>query len=149
MWKWWRINERCKNEKNKRKEMGAEIDDRLNCRIPCHSFTCHWIRIASIVLSLVLESLTTHINEVDQSGRVFWSYSIRPIRKKTKKYTFATTLTSCYINCDIQQGKTSTLMLFVNYRVSSNNIKSTLCLPKTCHWCVLTAQHFLWMSHSN
>ena len=37
--------------------MGAEIDDRLNCRIPCHSFTCHSIRIASIVLSLVLESL--------------------------------------------------------------------------------------------
>ena len=44
-------------------------------RIPCHSFTCHWIRKASIVLCLVLESLTTHVNEVDQSGRVFCSYS--------------------------------------------------------------------------
>lgn len=26
---------------------------------------------------------------------------------------------------------------------------STPCLPKTCHWCVLTAQHFLWTSHNS
>ena len=25
----------------------------LNCRIPCHLFACHWIRIASIVLCFV------------------------------------------------------------------------------------------------
>ena len=43
----------------------------LNYGIPCHSFICRWIRIASIVLRLVLESLPTHVNEVDQSGRVF------------------------------------------------------------------------------
>ena len=48
---------------------------RLNCRIPCHSFTCHWIGIASIVLCLVLESFTSHVNEMNQSGRVFCSYS--------------------------------------------------------------------------
>ena len=49
----------------------------LNCRIPCYSFTCHWIRIASIVLCLDLQSLPTHINEVDQSGRVFCRYSCK------------------------------------------------------------------------
>ena len=42
-----------------------------NCRIPGHSFTCHWIRIASIVLCLDLQSLPTHVSEVDQSGWVF------------------------------------------------------------------------------
>lgn len=78
--------------------------------------------------------------------KVAWYSEVTPYDlnvRKQKKYTFATTLTSCCINCDIQQGKTSTLTLFVNDRFSSNNIKSTLCSPKTCHWCVLTAQHFL------
>ena len=32
----------------------------LSFRIPCHSFTCHWIRITFIVLCLHLWSLPTH-----------------------------------------------------------------------------------------
>ena len=62
------ISERNRN-------LGLFLKIWLICRIPCHSFTCQWIRKASIVLCLVLESLTTHVNEVDQSGRVFCSYS--------------------------------------------------------------------------
>ena len=44
-----------------------------NFRIPHKSFTCHWIRIASIVLCLDLQSLPTHVSEADQSCGVFWS----------------------------------------------------------------------------
>ena len=44
-----------------------------NFRIPRNSFTCHWIRIASIVLCLDLQSLPTHVSEADQSCGVFWS----------------------------------------------------------------------------
>ena len=47
----------------------------LSCRIPCHSFKCHWKRITFIVLCLHLRSVPTHINEVDQSGTVFCSCS--------------------------------------------------------------------------
>ena len=35
-----------------------------NFRIPRNLFTCHWIRIASIVLCLDLQSLPTHVNEL-------------------------------------------------------------------------------------
>ena len=35
---------------------------RLNCRIPCHLFACHWIRIASIVLCFVLQRTLTNEN---------------------------------------------------------------------------------------
>ena len=35
---------------------------RLNCRIPCHLFACHWIRIASIVLCFVLQRTPTNEN---------------------------------------------------------------------------------------
>ena len=34
----------------------------LNCRIPCHLFACHWIRIASIVLCFVLQRTPTNEN---------------------------------------------------------------------------------------
>ena len=47
--------------------------DWSNFRIPRNSFTCHWIRIASIVLCLDLQSLPTHVSEADQSCGVFWS----------------------------------------------------------------------------
>ena len=49
------------------------IKFRSNFRIPRNSFTCHWIRIASIVLCLDLQSLPTHVSEADQSCGVFWS----------------------------------------------------------------------------
>ena len=42
-------------------------------RIPRNSFTCHWIRIASIVLCLDLQSLPTHVSEAQMSCGVFWS----------------------------------------------------------------------------
>ena len=51
------------------------IKFRSNFRIPRNSFTCHWIRIASIVLCLDLQSLPTHVSEADQSCGVFWSFS--------------------------------------------------------------------------
>lgn len=41
-----------------------------------HSFACHLVRRASIVLCLVPQSLPKHINKVDQSGLVFRSSSI-------------------------------------------------------------------------
>ena len=44
-----------------------------NFRIPRNSFTCHWIRIASIVLYLDLQSLPTHVSEAEMSCGVFWS----------------------------------------------------------------------------
>ena len=47
-----------------------------NFRIPRNSFTCHWIRIASIVLCLDLQSLPTHVSEADQSCGVFWSLAL-------------------------------------------------------------------------
>ena len=43
-----------------------------NFRIPRNSFTCHWIRIASIVLYLDLQSLPTHVSEAEMSC-LFWS----------------------------------------------------------------------------
>ena len=49
------------------------IKFRSNFRIPRNSFTCHWIRIASIVLCLDLQSLPTHVSEADQSCGVFWT----------------------------------------------------------------------------
>ena len=49
------------------------VRSRSNFRIPRNSFTCHWIRIASIVLCLDLQSLPTHVSEADQSCGVFWS----------------------------------------------------------------------------
>ena len=52
---------------------GYQIKLQSNCRIPGHSFICHWIRIASIVLCLNLQSLPTHVSEADQSGQVFCS----------------------------------------------------------------------------
>ena len=45
----------------------------IHFRIPRNSFTCHLIRIASIVLCLDLQSLPTHVSEADQSCGVFWS----------------------------------------------------------------------------
>ena len=50
---------------------GHKFESRLNCRILCHSIACYWLRKASTVLCLVLQSLPTHVNEVDQSDRVF------------------------------------------------------------------------------
>ena len=47
----------------------------LNCRIPCHLFACHWIRIASIVLCFVLQRTLTNETMVVQSGGVFSSCS--------------------------------------------------------------------------
>ena len=44
-----------------------EVKIRSNCRIPSHSLTCHWIRIASIVLCLDLQSLPTHVSEAEKS----------------------------------------------------------------------------------
>ena len=46
--------------------------------VPRNSFTCHWIRIASLVLCLDLQSLTTHVSEADQSCGVFWSLALAP-----------------------------------------------------------------------
>ena len=48
----------------------------LNFRKTGHLFTYPWITIVSIVISFVLQKILTHVNEVDQSGRVFWSCSI-------------------------------------------------------------------------
>ena len=53
-----------------------KIFTRSNFRIPRNSFTCHWIRIASIVLCLDLQSLPTHVSEADQSCGVFWNLAI-------------------------------------------------------------------------
>ena len=47
-----------------------------NFRIPRNSFTCHWIRIASIVLCLDLQSLPTHVSEAEMSCGVFWSLAL-------------------------------------------------------------------------
>ena len=44
-----------------------------NINVCSNSFTCHWIRIASIVLCLDLQSLPTRVSEADQSCGVFWS----------------------------------------------------------------------------
>ena len=45
-----------------------EVKIRSNCRIPGHSFTCHYIRIASIVLRLDLQSLPTHVSEAEKAA---------------------------------------------------------------------------------
>ena len=42
----------------------ASESERSNFRIPRNLFTCHWIRIASIVLCLDLQSLPTRVNEL-------------------------------------------------------------------------------------
>ena len=52
---------------------GKQISLGSNFRIPRNSFTCHWIRIASIVLCLDLQSLPTHVSEAEMSCGVFWS----------------------------------------------------------------------------
>ena len=62
----------------KKNSLQVKIESRRNLpgsnfRIPRNSFTCHWIRIASIVLCLDLQSLPTHVSEADQSCGVFWS----------------------------------------------------------------------------
>ena len=54
-------------------QVGPALHYGSNFRIPRNSFTCHWIRIASIVLCLDLQSLPTHVSEADQSCGVFWS----------------------------------------------------------------------------
>ena len=95
-------NRRRKEEPHIQQQINStrskEDGNRLNCRRTCHSFTCHWIRIrASIVLSLVLESLTSHVNEVDQSGRVFCSYSRQSILSKVVKILVLNNLT-CYFS---------------------------------------------------
>ena len=51
----------------------TEIKTGSNCRVPGHSFTCHWIRIASLILCLDLQSLPIHVSEADQSGRILCS----------------------------------------------------------------------------
>ena len=65
----------CAQINNKRKKVWISRLDKFwsNFRIPRNSFTCHWIRIASIVLCLDLQSLPTHVSEADQSCGVFWS----------------------------------------------------------------------------
>ena len=48
---------------------------RLNFRIPVHLLASHWIRIATIVIFLVLQSTPTHVNGVDGYSEVapgFW-----------------------------------------------------------------------------
>ena len=52
---------------------------RSNFRIPRNSFTCHWIRIASIVLCLDLQSFPTHVSEADQSCGVFWNLALKNV----------------------------------------------------------------------
>ena len=56
----------------------SPCQDRSNFRIPRNSFTCHWIRISSIVLCLDLQSLPTHVSEADQSCGIFWSLASGP-----------------------------------------------------------------------
>ena len=79
-----------------------------NFRIPRNSFTCHWIRIASIVLCLDLQSLPTHVSEAEMSCGVFWSlafffyavhsriygYELLPSLVSARKVTFGSTV-SC------------------------------------------------------
>ena len=43
----------------------------------------HWIRIASIVLCLDLQSLPTHVSDAEQSGRVFCSLAAKGFLKFT------------------------------------------------------------------
>ena len=59
---------------------------RSNFRIPRNSFTCHWIRIAFIVLCLDLQSLPTHVSEADQSCGVFWSLAQNTCRRINRSY---------------------------------------------------------------
>ena len=40
---------------------GRVLGTELNCRIPCHLFASDWIRIATIVIYLVLQSTPTHV----------------------------------------------------------------------------------------
>ena len=47
-----------------------EICFRLNVRIPGHLLASHWIRIATIVIFLVLQSTPTHVNGVDGYSEV-------------------------------------------------------------------------------
>ena len=49
---------------------------KLHNTLPLIYMSLNVIGRASIVSCLVLESLTTRVNEVDQSGRVFHSYSL-------------------------------------------------------------------------
>ena len=59
-----------------------------NFRILRNSFTCHWIRIASIVLCLDLQSLPKHVSEAEMSCGVFWSLAELLKAKKTLKRHF-------------------------------------------------------------
>ena len=56
----------------------------LNCRIPCHLFACHWIRMASIVLCFVLQRTPTNEN----NGGTEWR-GIQQLLKFKVKSLFA------------------------------------------------------------
>lgn len=70
-----RQTDHCLDENSSHKKENIQ-SERLDCRIPCYSLTCYSIRMVSTVLCLVLESLTSHPNKVDQNGRVSCSYSL-------------------------------------------------------------------------
>ena len=53
-----------------------QISYRHKCRIPCHLFACHWLRITSIVFWLVLQRRPLNANN---SGKVFCTYAILPL----------------------------------------------------------------------
>ena len=68
---WWRMTQEIRKKLGTGKTGKKYTQRGSNFRIPGHSFTCHWLRITSIVLCLDLQSLPTHVSEADQNGRVF------------------------------------------------------------------------------
>ena len=68
----------------------------LNCRIPCHLFACHWIRIASIVLCFVLQRTPTNEN----NGGTEW----RGIQQLLLDYLKDESVSRSHNYCQIQIG---------------------------------------------
>ena len=115
-----------------------------NFRIPRNSFTCHWIRIASIVLCLDLQSLPTHVSEADQSCGVFWSlahlfshfymsgsnlkhfklqkHSGRDCRRKTMKMAYICKYDVCNQHCAVVY-----LFLRLFWHLKKGNLSKHVC----------------------
>ena len=92
------------------------LQGRLNYRIPCHLFASHWIRIATIVVYLVLQSTPTHVNEVvmEWQGKLqlrFSRTSLNKIRPPTLLEKF--TVTFLTFRLEILETETETAVCWL------------------------------------
>ena len=114
-----------------------DISKQLNCRIPCHLFASHWIRIASIVFCFVLQRTPTNENNSGTEWQVILNKDLQfkeglceffrgnsSIISDCRVWSILKTLPGCRVSRHCHQNSVQYVLMFVIYpqphRTNSN-----------------------------